>query len=320
MRVCRGWHLACYVPCFAVAVGTQAQPYPAKAVRVVIPWPTGGLTDIAGRLYFQKISQALGQQFVIDNRPGASGAIGSELVARLPPDGYTLMVHTTTHVANPHTMSLPYDTLRDFTAIGLLCAQVGLLVVHPALPVRNVRELIAFARTRPNQLFYPTSGNGSFGHLTVSQLNAMTGTRMVQVPYKGGGPAVTSLVSGETQVLISTPAAVQAQMLTGRVRALAITAEKRLPRMPELPTIAEAGIPGYDMNAWVGVFSPAGLPKTITELINLQIKKVMYAPDMKSRLEPIEPWYMTPEQMTDRVKSDYEKFGKLIRAADTKVE
>ncbi|MEQ1775309.1 MAG: tripartite tricarboxylate transporter substrate binding protein [Burkholderiales bacterium] len=321
MRVGEGLFFGLCAAACAFVADAHAQNYPAKAVRVIIPWPTGGLTDVAGRLYFQKLSQTLGQPFVIDNRPGASGAIGADLVAKLPPDGYTLMVHSTTHVANPHLMAkLPYDTLRDFTPVGLLCAQVGLLVVHPALPAKNVKELIALARARPDQLLYATSGSGSFGHLTIAQINAMTGTRMVQVPYKGGGPAVTSLVSGETQILISTPAAVQAQVQAGRVRALAVTADKRLPRMPDIPTIAEAGVPGYDMNSWVGVFAPAGLPKPITDFVNAELKKAMDAPDMRARLEMLDPWYMTPEQMAARVKADYEKFGKLIRTTGVKAE
>jgi tripartite-type tricarboxylate transporter receptor subunit TctC len=312
-----------FLPAIVVALSStaHAQSYPVKTVRVVIPWPTGGLTDVAGRLYFQKISQTLGQQFVIDNRPGASGVIGADLVAKLPPDGYTLMVHSTTHVANPHLMTkVPYDTLRDFSAVGLLCAQVGLLVVHPALPAKNVKELVALAKARPDQLLYGSSGTGSFGHLAMSLLTSMSNTRMVQVPYKGGGPAVTSLVSGETQLFISTPAAVMAQLQAGRVRALGVTADTRLARLPSIPTIAESGLPGYEMNSWVGVLAPAGLPKTIADFVNAEIKKVMDAPDMKSRLEVLDPWYMTPEQMTARVKADYEKFGKLIRIAGVKAE
>ncbi|HTD89298.1 MAG TPA: tripartite tricarboxylate transporter substrate binding protein [Burkholderiales bacterium] len=331
--------LLCAACALAVYAGAHAQPlatgtgqaYPAKTVRVIIPWPTGGLTDVAGRLYFQKMSQALGQQFVIDNRPGASGTIGADIVAKLPADGYTLMVHSTTHVANPHLMAkLPYDTLRDFTAVGLLCAQVGLLVVHPALPVKNIQELIAFAKVRPDQLLYASAGNGSYGHLTMAQLNAMTGTRMVQVPYKGGAQAVTSLISGETQLFISSPAAVQAPLACGdcqcahasrlQRRALAVTAGERLARLPDIPTIAEAGVPGYDMNSWVGAFAPAGLPKNIVDFVNAEIKKVMDAPDMKSRLEMLDPWYMTPQQMAARVKVDYEKFGKLIRMTGVKAE
>lgn len=299
----------------------HAQQYPAKTVRVIIPWPTGGLTDVAGRLYFQKMSQTLGQQFVIDNRPGASGVIGAEIVTKLPPDGYTLMVHSTTHVANPHLMAkLPYDTLRDFSSVGLLCAQVGLLVAHPALPAKNVKELVALAKARPDQLLYGSSGTGSFGHLAMSLLTSMSNTRMVQVPYKGGGPAVTSLVSGETQLFISTPAAVLAQLQAGRVRALGVTADTRLARFPDIPTIAEAGVPGYEINSWVGVFAPAGLPKNIAEFVNAEIKKVMDAPDMKSKLETLDPWHMTPEQMTARVKADYEKLGKLIRMVGIKAE
>jgi tripartite-type tricarboxylate transporter receptor subunit TctC len=301
--------------------GEAAGTYPARPVRWVVPFTPGASNDIIARLVGQKLTEAWGQQFIIDNRPGASGVIGSEPVAKAPPDGYTLMVHSTTHVANPHLMTkVPYDTLRDFSAVGLLCAQVGLLVVHPALPAKNVKELVALAKARPDQLLYGSSGTGSFGHLAMSLLTSMSNTRMVQVPYKGGGPAVTSLVSGETQLFISTPAAVMAQLQAGRVRALGVTADTRLARLPNIPTIAESGLPGYEMNSWVGVLAPAGLPKTIADFVNAEIKKVMDAPDMKSRLEVLDPWYMTPEQMTARVKADYEKFGKLIRMAGVKAE
>jgi len=332
LSVMRCWGLGCSVlslggvcaSVFSSAWGQSPLPannYPMRTVRVVIPWPTGGLTDVAGRLFFQRLSQQLGQQFFIDNRPGASGTVGAELVAKSAADGYTLMVHSTTHVANPHLMAkVPYDTLRDFTAIGLLCAQVGLLVAHPTLPVKSVQQLIMLARAKPDQLLYASSGTGSFGHLAMAQLNAMTQTRMVQVPYKGGGPAVISLVAGETQLFISSPAAVQAQLQSARVRALAVTAATRLARMPEIPTIAEAGVAGYDMNSWVGVFAPAGLPKPITDLLNAELKKVMDAPDMKSRLETLDPWYMSPEHMSARVRADYDKFGKLIRLTGARLD
>lgn len=317
----------CAVACFAVtslliaSPWSVAQNYPTKPVRVVIPWPAGGLTDVAGRIVFQKISENVGQQFIIDNRGGASGTIGADVVAKSPPDGYTIMVHSTTHVGNPHVYpKLPYDTLKDFVGIGLIVAQTGLLVVHPSLPVKSVKDLIALAKARPDQILYATSGSGSFSHLAIALLTSMTGTRMVHVPYKGGGPATLALVSGETQVLVGSPAAVLMQIQARRLRLLAVTSDTRLPQFPSTPTVAEAGVPGYEFRGWVGVLAPAGTPKAIIDRLNAEIKKALDSPDMKSKLESFEPWYMTPEQTQARIRSDYDKYGKLIKLTGTKVE
>jgi tripartite-type tricarboxylate transporter receptor subunit TctC len=317
----------CAVACFAVtslliaSPWSVAQNYPTKPVRVVIPWPAGGLTDVAGRIVFQKISENVGQQFIIDNRGGASGTIGADVVAKSPPDGYTIMVHSTTHVGNPHVYpKLPYDTLKDFVGIGLIVAQTGLLVVHPSLPVKSVKDLIALAKARPDQILYATSGSGSFSHLAIALLTSMTGTRMVHVPYKGGGPATLALVSGETQVLVGSPAAVLTQIQARRLRLLAVTSDTRLPQFPDTPTVAEAGVPGYEFRGWVGVLAPAGTPKAIIDRLNGEIKKALDSPDMKSKLESFEPWYMTPEQTQARIRSDYDKYGRLIKLTGTKVE
>lgn len=298
-----------------------AQTYPAKPVRVVTPWPTGGLTDVVGRLVFQKISETTGQQFVVDNRPGAAGTIGADFVAKSKPDGYTLMVHSTTHVGNPHIYKqLPYDTLKDFIGIGLLSAQTGLLVVHPSLPVKSVKELITFAQAHPNQILYATSGSGSFSHLAIALLTSMTKTQMTHIPYKGGGPATTAIVSGETQFLVGSPAAVVTQLEAKRLRLLAVSSEARLAQFPQTPTVAEAAVPGYEFRGWVGVFAPAGTPKAIVDWVNTEIKNAQNSPDMKPRLEPFEPWYMTPEQTAARIKSDYEKYGYLIKLTGTRLE
>jgi len=299
----------------------SGQAYPAKTVRVVIPWPAGGLTDVVGRIVFQKVSESLGHQFIVDNRGGASGTIGADLVAKAAPDGYTIMVHSTTHVGNPHIYKpLPYDTLRDFVGVGLLVAQTGLLVVHPSLPVHSVKELVALAKARPDQILYASSGSGSFSHLAITLLTSMTGTKMVHVPYKGGGPATTAIVSGETQLLAGSPAAVVTQLNAKRLRLLAVTADTRLPQFPDVPTVAEAGIPGYEFRGWVGVLAPAGTPKAIVDRLNAEIKRAMDSPDMKKKMEAYEPWYMTPEQTAARIRSDYDKYGKLIALTGTRIE
>jgi len=290
----------------------HAQNYPAKTVRVIIPWPPGGLTDIAGRLVFARISEQTGQQFIIDNRPGATGSIGSEMLAKSAPDGYTLMVHSASHISNPYTYpKLGYDTLRDFTLAGFLVAQTGLLAIHPSLPVKSVKELVALARKRPDQILYASSGSGSFSHMAIALLNSMSGTRMLHVPYKGGGPATTAMVSGEAQLIAGTPAALATQLQSQRLRLLAVTSDTRLKQFPDAPTVAESGVPGYEYRGWVAVFAPAATPKPVIDRINAEIKKVLDRPD--SKLAELEPWYMTPEQANARMRADYEKHGKLVK-------
>jgi len=300
---------------------SPAQTYPARPVRVIIPWPSGGLTDVAGRIVFQKISENAGQQFIIDNRPGATGSIGAELVAKSAPDGYTLMVHSMAHLGNPYIYKkLPYDTLGDFVGVGTLVRQTGLLVVHPSLPVKTVKELVALAQARPDQILYASSGSGSFSHFAVVLLTSMTGTRMVHVPYKGGGPATTAMVSGETQVLVGSPAAVATQLASGRLRLLAVTSDSRLKAFPNAPTLAEAGVPGYEYTGWVGVFAPAKVPAPVIERMNAEIRKAIESPDTGRRLEEFEPWTMTPQQMAARIKVDYEKFGRLMKLVGDKID
>lgn len=294
------------------AAPVHAQNYPAKTVRVIIPWPPGGLTDIAGRLVFAKISEQTGQQFIIDNRAGATGSIGSEMLAKSAPDGYTLMVHSASHISNAYTYpKLGYDTLRDFTLAGFLVAQTGLLAIHPSLPVKSVKELVALARKRPDQILYASSGGGSFSHMAIALLNSMSGTKMLHVPYKGGGPATTAMVSGEAQLIAGTPAALAAQLQSQRLRLLAVTSDTRLKQFPDTPTVAESGVPGYEYRGWVAVFAPAATPKPVIDRINAEIKKVLDRPD--SKLADLEPWYMTPEQANARMRADYEKHGKLVK-------
>lgn len=296
----------------AVPAHAQAQTYPAKPVRVIIPWPAGGLTDVAGRLVFAKMSESMGQQFIIDNRPGATGSIGAEVVAKSAPDGYTLMVHSASHITNPYTYpKLGYDTLRDFIAAGFLVAQTGLIAVHPSLPVKSTRELVALARARPEQILYASSGNGSFSHMAIALLNSMSNTKMLHVPYKGGGPATTALVSGEVQLIAGTPAALGTQLQAKRLRLLSVTSDTRLKQFPDTPTVAESGVPGYEYRGWVAVFAPAATPRAIVDRLNAEIKKTLERPD--SKLDELEPWHMTPEQAQARVRADYEKHGKLVK-------
>lgn len=311
------------LPLALLAGGALAQTYPDKPVRVVIPWPPGGSNDVVGRIVLQKLGENMGQQFVIDNRPGAAGTVGAEVVAKAPPDGYTIMVHSTTHVGNPSLYKkLPYDTLRDFAGVALLAAQPGALTVHPSLPVKSVPEFIALAKTRPGQINYSSSGNGSAPHLSMALFVAMTGIDLVHIPYKGGGPQVTALLSGETQVSLATISTVLTHIQSGRLRALGVSSAKRSGVLPNVPTIAAAGVPGYEMNPWVGVFAPAGTPKEIINRLNTEINKTLQRADVARSLadQALDPWPSTPEEFDARLKADYEKYAKLIKLTGAKVD
>jgi tripartite-type tricarboxylate transporter receptor subunit TctC len=301
----------------------SAQTYPAKAVRVVIPWPPGGSNDIVGRIIAQKLSETAGQQFVVDNRGGAAGTIGADVVAKSPPDGYTLMIHSATHVANPHLYGkLPYDTLKDFVGIAPLSVQIGMLIVHPSLPVQSVKDLIALAKAQPGQITYSSSGNGSFVHLTMALFNSMTATKMTHVPYKGGGPAAISISSGETQAQVGTIGAVTQQIKANRVRPLAVTSDYRVDTFPQVPTFAEAGVPGYEFTAWIGMLAPGGVPKAIVDRLNGDVQKILRMPDVAANLrnQTLDPLIMSPEQFARRLKSDYDKYEKVIKLTGAKID
>jgi tripartite-type tricarboxylate transporter receptor subunit TctC len=296
-----------------------AQSYPGKPVRVIIPWPPGGLPDVAGRLIVAKLAESLGQPFFVENRAGATGTIGADAVAKSAADGYTLMVHSASHISNAHVYpKLSYDTFNDFSPVGLLVAQTGLLVTHPSLPVGSVRDLLSLARSRPGQLLYASGGGGSFSHLPMALLNAMADTKMVHVAYRGGGPATVAVLSGEAQLLTATATAVLMHVQSSRLRLLAVTSDKRVKHFPKTPTVAESGVPGYEFRGWVAMFAPAGTPKRIVDLLNREIGKALASGD--SRFEALEPWYMTPEQTQVRVRADYEKYGRIFKIIGTKFE
>jgi tripartite-type tricarboxylate transporter receptor subunit TctC len=301
-------------------VAAMAQAYPSKPVRVIVAWPPGGANDIAGRIVAQKLTENIGQQFVIDNRGGASGIVGSDVVAKSPADGYTILVHSATHISNPHLYSkVPYDTLNDFIGISPLGRQVGMLVVHPSLPVKTVKEFVELGRKRPNEITYASSGNGSFVHLAMALINSMTNTRMVHVPYKGGGPAAVAISSGEVQAMTATVGSVIPHVNSKRLRPVAVTSDARISQYPDVPAIAET-IKGYEFTAWVGTFAPANTPKAIVDRLNAEIQKAMKDKTVAEKLgtQTLDPMFMSPEQFAARLKSDYEKYGKLIKETGAK--
>jgi len=315
----------CAIACLAGPdAGALAQAYPVKPIRLVLPYPPGGGSDTIGRPLAQKMGEGLGQQVVVENRGGAGGNIGMEAVARSAPDGYTLVFALTAQLAiNPGLYpKLPYDPVRDYAPITLLGAGGYILVVHPSLPVKSVKELVALARARPGQIAYSSSGNGSGGHLGVELFNSMAGIRMLHVPYKGGGPALMDMIAGQVQLLFATQLASWPHVQSGRIRALAVSTAKRPASLPDLPTVAEAGIPGYDSGVWYGVLAPAGTPREIVTRLNREVARVLAQPDYRSLLvnNTIEPIGSSPEDFASTIKSEIVKWARVIKDAGVRVD
>ncbi len=293
-----------------------SQTYPAKIVRVIVPFPPGGANDIVARIVFPKISEQMGQSFIIENRAGAGGTIGSTLVAQSKPDGYTLLIQTVaSHVSNAHLYNkLPYDALRDFAGVSPIAKLVSVLTVHPSLPVRSVKEFIALAKKRPNEILHGHSGVGSFTHMNGVMFESRAGIRMIQVPFKGGGPAVIALVSGETQTQVAAISELIGHIKTDRVRALGVTSLERVAQLPNVPSIADT-INGYESSTWVSAFAPAGTPKAIIDRLNAEFAKAVKDTDTVTRFaaQTLEPAHRSPEDLAQRLRTDHETIGKLFR-------
>jgi len=308
----------------ALATVACAQQYPAKPIRIIVPFPPGGIADLFARVIGQKFSETWGQPGVVDNRPGAGGNIGADIVAKSPPDGYTLVTGSIgTHAVNVSLFSkLPYDPIRDFAAVSLIMEAEGLLVVHPSVPVKTVKELIAFAKARPGQIAYASAGYGTAAHLSGELFKSMAKVNMVHVPYKGNVPAITDLIAGQTSLLFATMPTVLPQVQAGRLKALAVTSSSRSPVVPELPTIAEAALPGFSVTNWIGFFAPAGTPRDVVLKLNGEVVRIMQAPDIQKRLTAegakFSPW--TPDQFTAFVKTEIAKWAKVVKEAGIRVD
>ena len=312
------------IACLLCAAGPAwPQTFPVKPVRVVVPFPPGGANDIVSRIVFAKLSEQMGQQFIIDNRSGAGGTIGTALVAQSKPDGYTLLIQTAaSHVSNPHLYSkLPYDALKDFAGISPLARVVSVLTVHPSLPARSVKEVIALAQKRPKEILHGHSGYGSFTHMNGVLFESRTGIRMTHVPFKGGGPAVIALVGGETQAQVAAIGELIAYIKTNRVRALGVSSLERIAQLPDVPRIADT-VPGYESWTWVSAFAPAGTPRPIIDRLNAELGKAMSDPDVAAKLsaQTLDPAHKSPEELTQRLRSDYETIGKLFRQFNVKLD
>lgn len=316
--------LACAALGAAASAHAQtAATYPSKPIRLVLPYPPGGGTDTIARPLAQKLSESLKQTVIIDNRGGASGNIGMEIVAKSPPDGHTLVFAITAQLAvNPSLFKkLPYDPVRDFDPITLLASGPYILVVHPSLPVKTVKELLALARARPEQIAYASSGNGSGGHLAAELLSSMGRMKLLHVPYKGGGPALVDLLAGQVQVLFATYAVSKPFIENGRVRALGVSTATRLSGV-NLPTLAEAGLPGYDAGVWYAFLAPAGTPRDIVAKLNAEILRAAGHSDYKALLAraAIEPIGSTPEELGKFLKSEIAKWAKVVKDANVGID
>jgi tripartite-type tricarboxylate transporter receptor subunit TctC len=300
------------------------QAYPVKPIRFIVPFPPGGGNDTIARLIGQRLTASTGQQVIVDNRPGAGGAIGADAAAKSAADGYTMfLAGVATHGINPNLRrKLPYDPLRDFDAVSLIASAPLLVVIHPSLPVKSVKELAALARARPGQINYASNGAGGSSHLAVEMFKMMTGTKMTHIPYKGLSPALTELLAGEVQVMFSSAVAMLPQVKAGKLRAIAMTGSKRSPAIPEIPTVAEAGVPGYETGSWYGIVVPAGSPRAAIDRLSKEIVAIVHSPEITKRLndEAVIPVGGTPEQFTAHIKAELARWEKVIKQSGMVIE
>ena len=310
---------------FAVlfAVPAAAQSYPSKPIRLVSPFPPGGSVDVVGRLVAAKVSESIGQQMVVDNRSGASGVIGTEVVMNAAPDGYTLLVNTIPFVSNQFLMPrAPYDPLRDFVAISLVASSPSFVTVHPSVPVQSIKELIALAKAKPGQLHYSAAGVGTNPHIAGELFNLLAGVDIVAVQYKGGGPADAAVIAGEVAATFGNVSQQVGHVKSGRLRALAVTSAKRNSAMPDLPTVAEAGVAGYEFDTWFVIAAPKGTARPIVDTLNSHIRKVLTPPDQVKFWEErgLTVVASTPEEATAHLASEQKKWARVIKERGIKAE
>ena len=301
----------------------RAQSYPDKPIRLVIGYAAGGTADIVARLIAAPLSNALGQQVIADNRPGAASNIGMEFVAKAPPDGYTLLMSTPAISSNPTLYGkVPWDPIASFAPVTLVGEVPVVLVVHPSLPAKSVRELIALAKAQPGKLNFGSSGNGGIGHLVGEHFKSMTGINMTHVPYKGNAPALIDLMAGALDLAFSDLAGASPHMKSGKLRPLAIASAKRSPTLPDLPTMSEAGVPGFQASSWFAVFAPAGTPRPVIDRLNTEIVKVVRAPELRDRMTGLgfDVVAGKPEELGAFLKTEIVKWTKVIKDSGAKVD
>lgn len=314
--------LSLAILCLGAAAPVAAQSYPAKPIRFVVGFAPGGTNDILARTLAPRLSEGLGQTVIVENRAGANTAIATEMLARTAPDGYTILMNSPGHVTNPSLMKLGFDAVADFAFITLVAESQNLLAVHPSFPPKNVKELIAISKKTPGQINYASSGTGTTVHLSGELFQYMTGVKWVHIPYKGGGPMLPDLIAGQTQLTFSNLPTIIQQVRAGRLRALAVTGNKRSPAVPDIPTVAESGVPGFAVTTWFGMAAPARTPRPVIERLNSEFVRALNAPDIRERLAALgaDPVGNTPEQYTAFIQSELEKWTRVIKAAGIKGE
>jgi tripartite-type tricarboxylate transporter receptor subunit TctC len=308
----------------AVSAGAvHAQGYPNRPIRLIVPFAPGGFTDVVARILGQKLSVSLGQQIVVENKPGAGSTIGTDFVAKSPPDGYTILMVSSTHVISPWIYkNLPYDPVRSFTVVSKLADSPYVLLVHPKVPARNVQEFIALAKAQPDNVHYASSGNGSAQHLMGGLFVALTGAPLKHVPYRGSAAAAQDLVAGVVEASFAGVPNALAQVPHGRLRALAVTTSKRAPQLPDVPTMKEAGVSDYDASVWLALLVPAGTPPDIVAKLNAEVVKAMGTADTRKTLEEagVEPVSSTPEEMAAYMTQELGRWGRIVREANIKLD
>ena len=300
-----------------------AQPiYPNKPIRIISPYAPGGSVTAMARLVSQKLSDSLGQQLFVDNRPGGNTVIGADALAKSAPDGYTIMAMALDHVIVPNLVSTPYDAVRDFAAVATLASSEYVLVLNPKVPASTLQEFIALARARPGQLNFGTSGNGSGIHMAAELFNLLTGVKIQHIAYKGSGQALTDLMGGQVQMMFTSPVNGIPHIKSGRLKAIAYASETRSPVLPQVPTFAEAGLAGFEMKTWYGILAPAGTPREIISKLATEITKMLNTSDLKEQLasQGVEPFISTPEQFAALMKADMAKFARVVKAANIRIE
>ena len=305
------------------AGAAAAQAYPNKPLRMVVPFPPGAGTDMLARTIAAKLADSMGQPVVVENKPGGGATIGTDVVAKSAPDGYTLLLSTTSHAINPSVYAkLPYDTLKDFVTVTQVATVPTVLVVHPSVPANTIKELVAYAKANPGKLNMGSASSGTVFHLAGEYLKSQAGIDMVHVPFKGGGPAMTALLGGQVNVLFETTLTVQPQVKAGKLRALAVGSARRAPSFPEVPTVAESGFPGFSAENWYGVYAPAGTPRDIVMKLNTEIIKALNLPDVKERFasQGAELIGNTPEQHAGFLKTEMDKWEKIAKLSNAKAD
>jgi tripartite-type tricarboxylate transporter receptor subunit TctC len=315
--------MAAFASAAGDAMAADSARYPSKPIRLIVPFAPAGSADALARTIQPALSEALGQTPVIDNRPGASSTIGTDLTAKAVPDGYTLLLITTTHTVNPSLMTkLPFDTVKDFAAVSLIVSQPNILAVHPSVPAKSVNELVALARSKPNTLNFASGGNGSSPHLSGELLKLVAGIQITHIPYKGSGPGVTDLLGGHVQMMFAGPLAIEQHIKNGRLRALAIADKRRSPVLPDVPTMSEAGFAGVETGTWYGLLAPARTPRAIVTQIHGAIVRVLQTPDTRSRLvsQGVDIVGSSPDEFEKFIIAEVAKWSKVVQQAGVRAE